>query len=91
MTGTVAVVIPGKGIWFDVGAVKYGMMPRRLVKDNMPNFRVGDIVEGLYVKNVDVASQRFTLSGEGLDFSDPILLRDGVDYEPYTAPIARRA
>jgi len=90
MTGIVTVVVRSRGIWFDVGAVKYGFMPRRLIKGNMPDFRVGDIVEGLRVERVDVMRDCFTLSGEGLEFGEPILLRGGEEYDPRAAPIASR-
>lgn len=82
VNGAVATIVPQFGIWFDIGAVKYGMMPKRLFRNDMPDFQVGDIVEGLHIETVDTANQRFTVSGEGLDFGEPIILAEGEVYEP---------
>jgi len=75
VNGTVAAIIPNWGIWFDIGAMKYGRMPKRLMGKDLPeDLRVGDVVEGLRVDRVDTVNQRFTLSGEGLEFGEPIYL-----------------
>lgn len=73
VNGTVAAVGPA-GIWFDVGAAKCGLLPRRLFSPNQPDFKVGDIVEGLLVERVDTASQRFMLSSVCAEFAGPWLV-----------------
>lgn len=73
--GTVVDIVPSMGIFFDIGAQKYGRLPKRHMGRDLPeDLRVGDVVEGLRIDRVDVANQRFTLSGEGLEFGEPIYL-----------------
>lgn len=71
VTGTV-VAVRLMGIWFDVGAAKFGVMPKRLFSKDQPVFEVGDTVEGLRVDSVDLdCGGRLTLSGVGVMFAPP--------------------
>lgn len=70
MDGIVEKIEPNLGIFFDVGAVKCGLMLWRHVTPDTPKFEVGDTVEDLLVEKVDLPKKRFWLSTGGVTFCD---------------------
>uniref|UniRef100_A0A7S4UR65 S1 motif domain-containing protein n=1 Tax=Alexandrium monilatum TaxID=311494 RepID=A0A7S4UR65_9DINO len=74
--GRVVAVVPGIGVFFDVGAQRYGLVPKQMMGKEIPrDLRVGDVVEGLTIDEVDCKTQRFTLSALDMEFGPPIYMK----------------
>lgn len=77
LEGKVVTILNRKGIIFDVGCQRDGLMPLRFFEKRLPRLNPGDRVKGLRVVSVDLENFCFVLGGANLEIVEQAVVPRG--------------